>query len=42
VGLTFRAFPRGDSLAPVTLEDRERMARLEKRLLTFGLKQRRA
>ena len=42
VGLTFHVFPRGESLASVTPEDRERMTRLEKRLLSFGLKAGRA
>ena len=42
VGLTFHVLPRGESLASVTLEDRERMTRLEKRLLSFGLKAGRA
>jgi hypothetical protein len=42
VSLTFHLFPRGASLASVTPEDRERMARLEKRLLAFGVKQGRA
>jgi hypothetical protein len=38
VGLTFHLFPRGASLTAVTAEDRERMTRLEKRLLAFGVK----
>src|SRR5512139_681679 len=42
VGLTFNLFPRGGSLAAVTEEDRNRMGRLEKRLLAFGVKQGRA
>ncbi len=42
VGLTFNLFPRGGSMAAVTNEDRERMTKLEKRLLAFGVKQGRA
>jgi len=42
VGLTFHLFPRGGSMAAVTPEDRERMAKVEKRLLAFGVKQGRA
>jgi hypothetical protein len=42
VGLTFHLFPRGGSMAAVTAEDRERVARVEKRLLAFGVKQGRA
>jgi hypothetical protein len=42
VGLTFHLLPRGGTLAPVTAEDRERVAQLEKRLLAFGVKQGRA
>ena len=42
VGLTFNLFPRGGSLAAVTPEDRERMTKVEKRLLAFGVKQGRA
>jgi hypothetical protein len=42
VGLTFNLFPRGRSMAAVTNEDRERMTKVEKRLLAFGVKQGRA
>jgi hypothetical protein len=42
VGLTFNLFPRGGAMAAVTNEDRERMTRVEKRLLAFGVKQGRA
>ena len=42
VGLTFHLFPRGGSMAAVTPEDRERMTKVEKRLLAFGVKQGRA
>jgi hypothetical protein len=42
VGLTFHLFPRGRSMAAVTAEDRERVTRVEKRLLAFGVKQGRA
>ena len=42
VGLTFNLFPRGGGMAAVTAEDRERMNRVEKRLLAFGVKQNRA
>jgi hypothetical protein len=42
VHLTFNLFPRGDSMAAVKSEDRERMNQLEKRLLAFGVKQGRA
>jgi hypothetical protein len=42
VGLTFHLFPRGGSMSTVTAEDRERMGRIEKRLLAFGVKQGRA
>ena len=42
VGLTFHLFPRGGSMAAVTAEDRERMGKVEKRLLAFGVKQGRA
>jgi hypothetical protein len=42
VGLTFHVFPRGSALAAVTADDRERVARVEKRLLSFGVKQGRA
>jgi hypothetical protein len=38
VGLTFHIFPRGAALSAVTPEHRERMGRLEKRLVAFGLK----
>jgi hypothetical protein len=38
VGLTFHILPRGASLSAVTPEDRERMGRLEKRVLAFGVK----
>jgi hypothetical protein len=39
VYLTFRPFPRGGSLQPITPEDRARMIQLEKRLVAFGVKQ---
>jgi hypothetical protein len=42
VGLTFNLFPRGGGMAAVTNEDRDRMAKVEKRLLAFGVKQGRA
>ena len=42
VGLTFHLFPRGGGMAAVTPEDRERMAKIERRLLAFGVKQGRA
>jgi hypothetical protein len=42
VGLTFHLLPRGGSMAAVTPEDRERMTKVEKRLLAFGVKQGRA
>jgi hypothetical protein len=42
VGLTFHLFPRGGSMAAVSAEDRERMSKVEKRLLAFGVKQGRA
>jgi hypothetical protein len=42
VCLTFHLFPRAAALAPVTPEDRARMSQLEKRLLSFGVKQGRA
>ena len=42
VGLTFNLFPRGGGMAAVTAEDRERMTKVEKRLLAFGVKQGRA
>jgi hypothetical protein len=42
VGLTFHLFPRGGSMSAVTAEDRERMGKIEKRLLAFGVKQGRA
>jgi hypothetical protein len=42
VGLTFHLFPRGGGMAAVTAEDRERMTKVEKRLLAFGVKQGRA
>lgn len=42
VYLTFHLFPRGGSFGPVTPEDRARMSQLEKRLLSFGVKQGRA
>lgn len=42
VSLTFHLFPRGGALAAVTEGDRTRMAQLEKRLLTLGVKQGRA
>jgi len=42
VGLTFNLFPRGGGMAAVTAEDRERMAKVEKRLLALGVKHGRA
>jgi len=42
VGLTFNLFPRGGWMAAVTAEDRERMAKVEKRLLALGVKHGRA
>ena len=42
VGLTFHLFPRGSGMSPVSNEDRERVARIEKRLQSFGVKQGRA
>jgi len=42
VGLTFHLMPRGGALAAVTEADRDRMAQLEKRLISFGVKQGRA
>ena len=42
VGLTFHLFPRGGSLEAVTAADRDRVNQVEKRLLSFGVKQGRA
>ena len=38
VGLTWRMFHKDEYLKPVTAEDRESLARLEKRLVALGLK----